>query len=88
MSMVNNFSHNRTLPQSMNLAYITVLHKDGKDPLNCSSFRPISLLDHDYKIITKLLAKQLEIILLKLISPDQTGFVKARYSSDNIRRIL
>ena len=88
MSMVNNFSHNRTLPQTMNLAYITVLHKDGKDPLNCSSFRAISLLDHDYKIITKLSAKRLEIILPKLISPDQTGFVKGRYSSDNIRTLL
>ena len=53
-----------------------------------ASFRPISILDHDYKIITKLLAKRLEIILPKLISPDQTGFVKGRYSSDNIRRLL
>ena len=88
MAMVHNFCHNRTLPQSMNLAHITVLHKDGKDPLYCSSYRPISLLDHDYKIITKLIAKRLEDILPKLINPDQSGFIKGRYSADNIRRLL
>lgn len=55
MAMVHNFCHNRILPQSMNLAHISVLHKSGKDPLECSSYRPIDpLLDHDYKIITKL----------------------------------
>ena len=70
------------------LAYISVLHKSGKDPLKCASYRPISLLDHDYKIINKLLAKRLEDILPKLINPDQAGFIKGRYSADNIRRLL
>ncbi|CDQ67592.1 unnamed protein product [Oncorhynchus mykiss] len=36
------------------------MFKKDKDPLSCSSFRPISLLDFDYKIITKLLAKRLK----------------------------
>ena len=88
MAMIDNFCRNRILPQSMNLAYISVLHKSGKDPLKCASYRPISLLDHDYKIITKLLAKRLEDILPKLINPDQAGFIKGRYSADNIRRLL
>ena len=87
-AMIDNFCRNRILPQSMNLAYISVLHKSGKDPLKCASYRPISLLDHDYKIITKLLAKRLEDILPKLINPDQAGFIKGRYSADNIRRLL
>uniref|UniRef100_A0A3Q3FAB3 ribonuclease H n=1 Tax=Labrus bergylta TaxID=56723 RepID=A0A3Q3FAB3_9LABR len=69
----------------MNYAHISVLHKSGKDPFNCSSYRPISLLDHDYKIITKLLAKRLESNLPKLINLDQSGFIKGRYAADNIR---
>ncbi len=73
---------------SLNLAHISVLHKSGKDPLQCSSYRPISLLDHDYKIITKLFARRLDSVLSKLINPDQSGFIKGRYASDNIRRVL
>lgn len=88
MAMVNNFCKKKLLPQTMNLAHISVLHKSGKDPLQCSSYRPISLLDHDYKIITKLLARRLEAILPKLINPDQSGFIKGRYAADNIRRAL
>lgn len=88
MAMINNFCYKRLLPQSMNLAHISVLYKSGKDPLQCSSYRPISLLDHDYKIITKLLAKRLESILPRLINPDQSGFIKGRYAADNIRRVL
>lgn len=49
----------------MSLANITVLHKTGKDPLQCSSYRPISLLDRDSKIVTKVLAKRLETITPK-----------------------
>ena len=61
---------------------ISVILKEGKDPQSCDSYRPISLLNCDYKIITKLLSKRLEIILPKLINLDQTGFIKGRYSSD------
>lgn len=75
MPMINNFNHNKTLPQIMSLANITVLHKTGKDPLECSSYRPISLLDHDYKIITKVLGKRLKTIMPKLINPDQSGLI-------------
>lgn len=88
MPMVNNFCKEKILPQSMNLAHISVLLKSGRDPLQCSSYRPINLLDHDYEIITKLLARRLELILPKLIKPDQSGFIKGRYAADNIRRTL
>lgn len=34
------------------------------------------------------MACRLESILPKLVKPDQTGFVKSRYVTDNIRRLL
>ncbi len=88
MSMIKNFYFNKTLTQSMNYVNISVLHKTGKDPLNCSSYRPISLLDSDYKIIMKLLANRLESVLPKVIHPDKSGFIKGRHATDNTRRLL
>lgn len=50
-----------TLPHSLNQACISLLLKKGKDPLSCGSYRPISLLNADFKILSKLLARRLEV---------------------------
>lgn len=88
MPMVNDFFENGNLPEEMKTAIITLIHKKDKDATQCMSYRQISLLPVDLKIISKLLASRLEKILPNLIHSDQTGFVKGRYGSDNIRRLL
>lgn len=40
-------------------AYITVIPKEGKDPQKCHSYRPISLLNVDLKLFTRVLASRL-----------------------------
>jgi len=45
------------------------------------------LLNVDYKIASKAIAKRIEPLLPRLIHPDQTGFVKDRYIGENIRLI-
>lgn len=55
--------------------------------MDCLSFRPISLLNVDYKIVAKVLAQRLENILPKIINPD-LGILKSRYGTDNVRRAL
>ena len=62
-------------PESWSEAIITVLHKDGKDPLQCSSYGPISLLCVDYNILTSILATRIQKYIKKLINSDQTGFI-------------
>lgn len=79
---------NGTLPPSLNRAVITLLLKPRKSPTDCGSYRPISLLNNDLKILCKALAKRLEIHLHKLVHIDQNGFVWGRHGFHNIRRVL
>ncbi|XP_075700942.1 uncharacterized protein LOC142665212 [Rhinoderma darwinii] len=76
-----------SLPESLNDATIVVLLKSDKDPLDCGSYRPISLLNSDYKVLTKILATRLNSVIHTIIHPDQTGFMPGKSTSDNIRRI-
>ena len=56
------------LPASFTDACITLTAKKGKDPVDCSSYRPISLLNVDAKILAKVLVLRLENILPSFIS--------------------
>lgn len=75
-------------PVSWRQAVISVIPKPGKDKTNCSSYRPISVLNIDYRLFASILAKRLEDIIPDLIDTDQTGFVKHRQTQDNVRRAL
>lgn len=64
---------------------ITLIPKKDKDKRHLKNWRPISLLNTDYKILTKTLANRLCKILPDIINEDQTGFIKGRYIGCNIR---
>lgn len=49
--------------------------------------RPLTLLNTDYKIASKAIANRLKNGLPKVISHDQTGFLKRRSINENIRLI-
>ena len=51
------------LPSSFYQACISLLLKKDKDPLDCASYRQISLLNTDLKILAKILAHRLEDVL-------------------------
>ena len=66
---------------------ISLIPKKKKDNLLLKNWRPISLLNTDYKIATKCIAKRLEKVFPTLIHSDQTGYVKNRFIGENIRLI-
>lgn len=76
------------LPPTMSEASITLLLKKDKDPLLCGSYRPISLLNVDFKVLAKVLAGRLQRVISVLVNPDQTGFISGRHSSSNTCRLL
>lgn len=69
-------------------AIIKLLANKGKDPLEPGSYRPISLLNLDVKILSNIIATRLTDILPSVIHPAQSGFVKGRTASLNICKVL
>ena len=62
--------------------------KGKKDTLYLKNWRPVTLLNVDYKIATKTIALRIEKVLPHLINRTQTGYVKGRFIGESIRLIL
>uniref|UniRef100_A0A3B1ID19 Reverse transcriptase domain-containing protein n=1 Tax=Astyanax mexicanus TaxID=7994 RepID=A0A3B1ID19_ASTMX len=86
--MISEIKQNAKLPTNMNTAIISLHLKPNKDPTLPSSYRPLSLMNTDTKIISKALANRIQTVIHNLIHPDQTGFLQVRHSSTNMRRLL
>jgi len=74
--------------RDQNTSLISLLLKKGKDPLDCSSYRLISLISGDLKVYAKVLAFRIEKVIRGFIKKDQTGFIKGRHASDNMHRLF
>ena len=84
-----NFSYNNgSLTALQKQGIITLLPKKDKDLISLTNWRPISLLNIDYKIATKAIANRMKKVLNSLIHSSQTGFLKGRYIGENIRTIF
>ena len=66
---------------------IKLIPKKDSELYNVKNWRPISLLNCDYKIAAKSIANRMKNCLPNLINNDQTGFLKGRYIGENIRLI-
>ena len=57
---------------------INIIPKGDKDHRLIKNWRPITVLNVDYKIIAKIIANRLRPVLPDLINQDQTGYVQNR----------
>lgn len=84
-NLIHDFFTSGDSSGSFSDALICLIPKDGKDPQHCKNYRPLSLVNVDYKIFSKALALRLESHLPILLGKEQSGFVKGRLLSDNTR---
>ena len=75
--MYNECDADGQLTPSMRLGEIILLYKK-KDPRDVRNYRPITLLNIDYKILAKILVSRLKKVIDTVISEEQTGFVPGR----------
>ena len=71
------------LPLSMSRGIVTLVPKKGDITL-LKNWRPITLLNIDYKLIAKALAANLTKVIKNIISNDQTCCVPGRDIADNV----
>ena len=75
------------LSNTQKQAIITLIEKKGKDKRNICSWRPISLINVDAKIGSKVIATRLQKVVGEIIHFNQNAYVKGRTILDAVRTI-
>lgn len=86
--MLSHSTEIEKLPPTLYNADIALNLKPDRDDTNPASYRPISMLNMDFKIFTKILANRLNHCIESLIHRDQTGFIPNRYSFFKTRWLI
>ena len=76
------------MPPSQKQAVIMLIEKKGKDRSLLENWLPISLINVDAKIMSKVIAIRLQNVVPQIIHHNQTGFVKDRYIGKTVRSLL
>ena len=84
---LNHAYKNGELPITQRRGVIRLIPKKDADPHLIKNWRPITLLNCDYKIAAKAIAGRIKKVLPKIINEDQTGFLKGRTIGENIKLI-
>ena len=67
-------------------AIVTLLYKKGNKN-HLDNWRPISLLNIDYKLVARVLTFRLKKVIHSIVSEDQFGFMKDRSAAECIRLV-
>jgi len=83
LNIVEDSCQTQGILKAFNATFLTLIpKKKGADEPN--HFIPISLCNVIYKIITKIIANRLKLLLPKIISLEQAGFVEGRQIMDGV----
>ena len=83
-----NFAYNSgRLSDFQRQGITTCIPKDGRDRRHLKNWRPITLLNVDYKIASSVIANRIELVLPNVISESQAGLFKGRFIGETTRII-
>ena len=88
--LINSFNYSNEIGKlsiSQRRGIIKLIPKKDANLNSIKNWRPLTLLSCDYKIATKAIASRIKMVLPKLVSNDQTGFIRDRFIGENIRLI-
>ena len=81
-----NFSfENESLSITQRLGIVTSIPKGDKDKTQLKNWRPLTLLNSLYKLVSGCVAERIKPQLEKIIHSDQKGFVSGRFIGEAIR---
>ena len=83
MDFFDYFHRHSMFERSMNASFLTLIPKKCNF-VNIKDFRPISLVGSVYKLLSKVLANRLRVVLDNLISKTQNSFVGGRQILDSV----
>uniref|UniRef100_A0A2D4EPZ4 Reverse transcriptase domain-containing protein n=1 Tax=Micrurus corallinus TaxID=54390 RepID=A0A2D4EPZ4_MICCO len=75
LDLYNEVLTDSNMPDTWKDALISLILKDGTDARQIHNYRPISLLNSDYKIFATIIANRRKNLLNDYIHGDQNGFL-------------
>ncbi len=84
MEVISEIVLKNELCSSQYTGLIRLLYKSGERE-DIGNWRPITLLNSDYKILEKVLANRMQKVLPSIIKEEQKGFMKGRHIEEHVR---
>ena len=82
----NNILETKEMPARWKDGLLTIMFKKG-DPEDIKNYRPLTLMNTDYKLFTSILMRRLVRGLGDAIGLHQSAFIPGRLIDDNIRTV-
>ena len=87
MDSLNESYKRGELSSSQKQGVITLIQKKDLDKRLIKNWRPISLVNVDAKICSKIVAKRIKSTLPTLIQDNQTAYIKDRFIGEGLRLV-